>query len=126
MLTNIRSTVQNLVGTKYVFVLISFTRHTAYLLITYETFSRYEIYVHVTFYLDDLAFRNLVKYLWRNEFNLLVYKRGSIKNTVCRSAKKRFFFSILRVNILDRKHVFLTKQRRKTSNCFRAVCLFSL
>ena len=48
------------------------------------------------------------------QFNLLVYGQDSIKNTVGRSAKKNYFyFSILRVGILERKFIFSVNKEEK-------------
>ena len=49
----------------------------------------------------------------QKQFNLLVYGKGSIKNRVGRSAKY-FFFSILRVDILEKKHFSQKTKKKKT------------
>ena len=46
------------------------------------------------------------------EINLLVYGQDSIKNTVGRSANF-FFFSILRIDIMERKNIFSEQTKKK-------------
>ena len=84
--------------------------------------------VMITLYIIRIYYglENFCDYLRQNQFNLLVYGQDIIKNTVGRSAKYFLFFSILWVDILGKKLFFLSKQRRKTGNCFITVCLFSL
>ena len=63
------------------------------------------------------------------QFNLLVYGQDSIKNTVGRSAKKNYFyFSILRVGILERKFIFSVNKEEKpvivSVQSVYSLCLF--
>ena len=61
----------------------------------------------------------------QNQFNLLVYEQGSIKNTIGRSAKEKFF-QFLGSAFCNEKIFTFSMQRRKTSDCFSTVYLFSL